>query len=201
MNLPDRTAKKMVVAAIFATVAGVAAGQAETYPSRPITIIGPFAAGGPADVLARIIGERMKASLGQPVISENVTGAGGSLALARVARATPDGYTLSLGNWGTHVINGAIYTLKYDVQGDFEPIALLASNPELIVARSTFPAKNLQEAIAWLMHRRSRFPQGGSDDAGRVWIGNVALATLTRPRPEQRSSARTSVIHVACRAT
>ena len=100
--------------------------MAQSFPSRPITLIVPFAAGGPLDAMARILSERMRVSLGQPVIIENVTGAGGSIGVGRVARAAPDGYTFGLGMWSTHVVNGAIYPLPYDVRSDFEPISLLA---------------------------------------------------------------------------
>src|SRR5262249_61954018 len=120
------------------------------YPSRPITMVVPFAAGGPTDAVARIMAAHMKVKLGQGFIIENVTGAAGSIGVGRVARAVPDGYTLSIGILGTHVLNGALYPLQYDVLKDFEPVALLASNPQLIVSKNAVPAKNLQELIAWL---------------------------------------------------
>jgi tripartite-type tricarboxylate transporter receptor subunit TctC len=110
--------------------------KAQSYRSRPITMVVPFAAGGATDVIGRIIAERMKQSLGQPVIIENVTGANGSIGVGRVARATPDGYTIGIGHWSTHVVNGAIYALQYDVLADFEPISLIASNPQLIIAKN-----------------------------------------------------------------
>jgi tripartite-type tricarboxylate transporter receptor subunit TctC len=113
-------------------------------------MIVPFAAGGPSDVIGRIFAERMRDSLGQPVIVENAPGAGGSLGTGRVARAPGDGYTLVLGFWGTHVANGALYSLRYDLLGDFEPIALLVSNPSLILAKKAMPAHDLKELIAWL---------------------------------------------------
>ena len=109
---------------------------AQTYPSRPITIVVPFSAGGPTDTIGRIMAERMRVPLGQTVIVENVTGAAGSIGVGRVARAAPDGYTLSIGHWSTHVVNGAIYPLPYDVFNDFEPIALSPAIRILIVARS-----------------------------------------------------------------
>jgi tripartite-type tricarboxylate transporter receptor subunit TctC len=107
------------------------AGQApaQPYPSRPVTFIVPYGAGGPVDTLARILSEPMRASLGQPVIVENVTGASGTIGVARAVRAAPDGYTVSIGNWPSHVVNGAIYTLPYDIRTDFEPVARLPSNP------------------------------------------------------------------------
>src|SRR5262249_9010472 len=124
--------------------------RAQGYPSRPITVIVPFPAGGPVDTLGRFISERMRASLGQPVIIENVSGAAGSLGVGRVARAAPDGYTLVMGIWSTHVVNAAIYALQYDVLNDFEPIALLTNNSSLIVAKKTMPAHDLKGLIAWL---------------------------------------------------
>ncbi len=123
---------------------------AQTYPSRPITIIVPFAAGGPSDVLARLLGERMRAVLNQPVIVENATGAGGTIGVTRAARAPADGYTVSFGHLGTHVINGAIYPLTFDLLDDLEPIGLIGGNPQLVVSKTAVPAKNLKELIAWI---------------------------------------------------
>jgi tripartite-type tricarboxylate transporter receptor subunit TctC len=123
---------------------------AQTFPTRPITLVVPFPASGPADVLARILSERMRLSLGQTVIVENVAGAAGTIALGRVARAAADGYTLILGNVGTHVFNGAIYSLGYDLVSDFEAVALLPSNNQLIIAGNAMPAKDLRELIAWV---------------------------------------------------
>src|SRR5579871_3695774 len=127
-----------------------------TYPSRSVTMINPFPAGGPLDTLARPLAARMSGVLGPPVIVENVTGADGSIGTARVARAAPDGYTLGLGYWGTHVANGAIYALQYDVLNDFVPIAELASGPLLLIARKDIAASSLGELIAWLKARPER---------------------------------------------
>jgi tripartite-type tricarboxylate transporter receptor subunit TctC len=135
----------VVVTAILGTEA-----SAQLYPSRPITIVVPLAAGGPNDTLARILSEPMRVSLGQPVIVENVTGAAGTVGTGRVARAPPDGYTIGMGFLGTHVLNGAIYSLPYDVVTDFEPIALVSSNPHLIVAKAALPAVDLRELTGWL---------------------------------------------------
>lgn len=126
-----------------------AAAQAH-YPSRPITLIVPFPAGGANDTLARIVAERMRGSLGQPVIIENVTGASGSIGSNRLAHAVADGYTIGLGNTATHVINSAILKLKYDARDDFEPVSLLATQPLLIVANKATPANSLGELIDWL---------------------------------------------------
>jgi tripartite-type tricarboxylate transporter receptor subunit TctC len=124
--------------------------RAQAYPSRPITMIVPFAAGGPTDVFARIMAEAMKRSLGQPVIIENVSGADGSIGVGRVARARPDGYTIDLSNLAGHVLNGAFYSLPYDVLNDFAPISPLVTNPFVLFAREAIPAKDLKELIAWL---------------------------------------------------
>jgi tripartite-type tricarboxylate transporter receptor subunit TctC len=134
--------------ALIATSGGDA--MADNYPSRSISLIVPFAAGGPADVIARIIAEQMRGSLGQTVIVENVAGAGGSLGTGRVARAAPDGYTIMMGNWSTHVANGVLYSLPYDLQSDFQPVSLVANELDLIVARSSIPVEDLQGLIAWL---------------------------------------------------
>jgi tripartite-type tricarboxylate transporter receptor subunit TctC len=139
-----------IIAVGFALACGVAAAAADDYPTRPITMVVPFAAGGPTDVVARLMAEHMGRTLGQNVIVEDVTGAAGTIGVGKVARATPDGYTISIGHWSTHVANGAIYALPYDLVTDFAPIAQLPANPMLIVSRDTLPAKNLGELIAWL---------------------------------------------------
>jgi tripartite-type tricarboxylate transporter receptor subunit TctC len=133
---------------------------AEVYPSRPITMVVPFPAGGPLDTLARILAEHMRASLSQTIIIENVTGGSGSAGTGRVARASRDGYTLGLGNTATHVINGAALQLAYDVRSEFEPISLLTSQPMLIVAKKTMPAKDLREFIVWLKENPDQASQG-----------------------------------------
>jgi tripartite-type tricarboxylate transporter receptor subunit TctC len=134
-------------AALLAAISTFAAAQA--YPSRPITVVVPFAAGGPTDTIARILGDRMARSLGQPVVIENTAGAGGTIAGNRVARATPDGYTVAIGHVGTHVIAGAVQKTSYDVYADFEPIGLACANPQIIVTKMDVPAKDLKELIAW----------------------------------------------------
>src|SRR5438067_9571957 len=138
------------VAIALALLAGGACADAQTYPTRPITIVVPFPPGGSTDVVARIMAERMRPLLGQPVVIENVGGAGGSIGVGRVARATPDGHTLDIGQWDTHVANGATFSLAYDVVKDFEPVVLLSSNPFLILAKKAMPADDLKGLIAWL---------------------------------------------------
>jgi tripartite-type tricarboxylate transporter receptor subunit TctC len=138
---------------IVALMAFGFAVRADNFPTRPITIIVPFAAGGPSDAMARILAERMKLALGQAIVIENVTGAGGSIGVARAVHAAADGYTISFGHLGTHVCNGAIYKLSYDLVDDLEPVALLPSNPMIIVSRNDVPAKSLAELLAWLKSR------------------------------------------------
>ncbi len=145
--------KKLVVAAALVagivSVAGIAGAQAQNYPTKQITLIVPFPPGGSTDVAARILAERMRAPLGQSVIVENVGGAGGSIAVGRVARAAPDGYTIDIGQWDTHV-GSIIYKLDYDLQKDFEPIGLISNNPQLMVAKKDLPADNLKDLVAWM---------------------------------------------------
>jgi tripartite-type tricarboxylate transporter receptor subunit TctC len=138
---------------------------AETFPSHPITIVVPFSAGGPSDAMCRILADRMKLRLGETILIENVTGAGGSIGVGRALRSPPDGYTISFGHLGTHVANGAIYKLGYDVVTDLEPVVLLPSNPMIIVSKNAVPAKTLQELLAWLRSRPTP-PTAGTAGAG-----------------------------------
>ena len=143
--------KRHVLAlALAAALSFAGQAAAQTFPSRPITIVVPYPAGGPSDTLARILGERMKQSLGQSVIVENPTGAAGTIGTGRVARSAPDGYTVILGHWQTHVINGATYTLQFDVVKDFEPISLVADNPVAFVGKEALAAKDMKDLIAWM---------------------------------------------------
>ena len=138
---------KLLAAAALCSLTTLAAAQA--YPSRPVTVTVPFAAGGPTDTIARIMAERMGRALGQTVVVENVTGAGGTIAGNKIAHAAPDGYSVTIGHIGTHVIVGAVQKTSYDVFNDFEPVAMIASNPQIIVANPNVPAKDLKELIAW----------------------------------------------------
>jgi tripartite-type tricarboxylate transporter receptor subunit TctC len=151
MTLPRRRFLH-VAAGVVALPALIRSGGAQTYPSRQITLVVPFPPGGSTDVAARIIAEKMKPLLGQPLIIENVGGAGGSIAVGRVARAAPDGYTIDIGQWDTHV-GSIVFNLNYDLQKDFEPIGLISVNPQLLVARKTLPANDLRELIAWMKAR------------------------------------------------
>jgi tripartite-type tricarboxylate transporter receptor subunit TctC len=141
--------RKLFVALALTMVAGIAGAQAQTYPSRSITLVVPFPPGGSTDAAARIMAERMRAPLGQPIVIENVGGAGGSIAVGRVARSAPDGYTFDIGQWDTHV-GSIIYKLDYDLEKDFEPIGLISNNPQLMVARNNLPANTLAELVTWM---------------------------------------------------
>jgi tripartite-type tricarboxylate transporter receptor subunit TctC len=152
-------ARKLLVAALLVG-AGVPAGRAQSFPSRPITMIVPFPAGGPSDVLARVMSQGMRAALGQPIVVENVSGAAGTIGVNRAQRATPDGYTIVLGNLGTHVFNGAVYPLGYDLVSDFAPVAQLPANHHLIVVGNAVPATNLGELIAWVRSQGEKVTAG-----------------------------------------
>ena len=155
---------------------------AQNYPSRQVTMIVPFAAGGPADTVARVMAERMRASLGQTVVIENVAGAGGSIGVGRIARAAPDGYTFGMGISSTQVVNPVIYSLPYDVQTDFEPITLIASNPHFIVAKKANPANDLKEFIAWLKANPDKATAGTAGNGSPPHIGAVFFQNLTGTR-------------------
>ena len=145
--------KRIFVAAMFILLTGISGmathAQAQSFPTRQLTLIVPFPPGGSTDVAARIMAERMRAPLGQTVVVENIGGAGGSIAVGRVARAAPDGYTFDIGQWDTHV-GSIIYKLEYDLQKDFEPIGLVSQNPQLMVARKDLPADNLKDLVTWM---------------------------------------------------
>jgi tripartite-type tricarboxylate transporter receptor subunit TctC len=145
-----RSALAIAAALCVCLAAGIAPASAQSYPSRPITLVVPFPPGGATDAISRILIEQMRGVLGQPLVVENVAGAGGNTGIARVWRAEADGYTLVIGHWGSHVVNGATYTLSYDLVNDFEPIAWIASTPQWIITRKTMPANNLQELVAWV---------------------------------------------------
>ena len=163
----------------IATSALVGAAVAQPYPSHPVTLIVPFGAGGPVDTLARTLSDAMRKSLGQPVVIENVTGASGTIGVGRAVRAAPDGYTVSIGNWPSHVVNGAIYALQYDVLKDFEPVARLPSNPYVVVARKDLPAANLQELIAWLKANPDKATQGTAGPGSGQHVSGVYFQNVT----------------------
>lgn len=177
--------RRQLIAFGTSAAAGLALPQivrSQGYPTRPITIVVPFPPGGAADTIARLIADQMHASLGQPVVIENVTGAAGSLGPGRVARAASDGYTLSLGTSGTHVVNGAMMALSYDVVDDFAPIALLTTQPLMIVARKDMPAKDLKELIAWLKAHPEKASQGTSGVGSTIHLTGLLFQKLTGTR-------------------
>ena len=174
--------RRTALATLAAGVASVAARptRAEAYPSRPITIIVPFAAGGPTDLIARLFGERMGKELGQQFIIDNVTGAAGSIAVGKAARSTPDGYTIQIGHVGTNVANGIIYkNLSYDVLTDLAPIARLPQNPMLVVTSNQVEAKNLKELVAWLKANPDKIPGGTAGIGSGSHLGALAFFAAT----------------------
>jgi tripartite-type tricarboxylate transporter receptor subunit TctC len=158
-----RTLAVTVLAALSTTAA-----FGETYPSKPITIVVPFAAGGPVDVMARALAEPMSATLGAPVLIENVPGAAGTVGVGRVAAAKPDGYTVSIGHWSTHVLNAAIYQLRFDIINDLSPVVMLPSAPQLIVARASLPVSSLTELATWLKSNNGNVGTAGVGSAIHV---------------------------------
>jgi tripartite-type tricarboxylate transporter receptor subunit TctC len=178
MKLPRRQVLQLAASAAALPVVSRIA-RAQTYPSRPLTMIVPYPAGGPTDTIARLLGERMRASLGQPMIIENVAGAGGNIGVGRVARAAGDGYTLGIGHWGSHVVNGAIYTLPYDLLTDLEPVALLSDGPQLIVAARSVPAKDIKELIAWLKANPGKAMVGTTGVGGASHLAGILFQNTT----------------------
>lgn len=163
-------------AAILLTGAGSASAQ--SFPDRPVTVIVPFSAGGPTDALIRTLGERMRESLGQSVLVENVTGAAGTIGVGRVARAVGDGYTLSFGHWSTHVINGAVYPLPFDLLTDLAPVALLTSYPMLLVSKNAVPAKDLKEFVAWVKANQDKAAVGSIGAGSAAHVAGVYFENI-----------------------
>jgi tripartite-type tricarboxylate transporter receptor subunit TctC len=177
-----RLAMKTLLWAAALALLGIGAAAAQNYPSRPITVIAPFPPGGPSDALARILSGPLEAALGQPIVIENVGGAGGTIGAARVARAEPDGYTLLIGQWGTQVVNPITYNLTYDAANDFAPIALLANTPQIIIARKDFPASDVRELIAWLKANPDKAQAGTVGAAGGAQVAGLYFQKITGTR-------------------
>ena len=176
------SAMKTLLWAAALALLGIGGAGAQTYPSRPITIIAPFPPGGPSDALARILSAPLEAALGQPIVIENVGGAGGTIGAARVARAEPDGYTLLIGQWGTQVVNPVTYNLTYDAANDFAPIALLANTPQMIIARKDFPASDVRELIAWLKANPDKAQAATVGAAGGAQVAGLYFQKITSTR-------------------
>jgi tripartite-type tricarboxylate transporter receptor subunit TctC len=178
ITLKSSDMKTLLFAAAL-TLIGCGAATAQVYPSRPITIVAPFPPGGPSDSLARILSGPLEKALGQPLVIENVGGAGGTVGVGRVARADPDGYTFLIGQWSTQVVNPATYNLSYDVVNDFAPIALLANTPQIIIARKDFPAKDVRELIAWLKANPDKANAATVGAAGGAQVAGLYFQKVT----------------------
>ena len=170
----------IALAALIGSIMGsIGSTAADIFPSRPITIIAPYPAGGLFDAIARVLAESMRGKLSQSVIVENVGGAGGSIAVGRVARAAPDGYTIAIGSGDQFVVNAAIYPLQYDVVKDFEPVALLMDGPNLIVSKNAIPASNLKELFAWLKANHAAVTHGHNGAGGALHLCGIELQRIT----------------------
>ena len=180
---------KILVALALAIFAGVVDAKAQAYPSRPITLVVPFPPGGSTDAAARIMAERMRAPLGQPIVIENVGGAGGSIGVGRVARAAPDGYTFDIGQWDTHV-GSIIYKLDYDLEKDFEPIGLISNNPQLMVAKNDLPANSLAELVTWMKANPGKINFVNQNAAANVTFSLILNQTLYRKPQDLVYSAK-----------
>jgi tripartite-type tricarboxylate transporter receptor subunit TctC len=178
MKFPRRQFLHLAAGAV-ALPAVAPMAMADTYPARPITMIVPYAIGGPADAIARTLADRMGVSLHQTVVVENFTGAGGSAGVGHLARAVPDGYTIGIGNWGSNVANGALYTLPYDLLTDFEPVSMLPSEPNLILAKTSIPAGDLQDLIAWLKANAAKATGGTSGVGGPSHVAGILFQQQT----------------------
>ena len=172
----------MIAAALAASLGAAGVASAQLYPSRSVTLVVSYPAGGPTDAIGRIMAEGLRASLRQTLIIENVAGAAGSIGTGRVARAAPDGYTLIFGNWASHVVNGAVYSLQYDVLNDFEPVSLIATQPMVIVARKTLPATDLKELVAWLKANPDKASAGGAGAGSANHVATVFFQKQTGTR-------------------
>ena len=168
--------RRLLCVVVAMVVLATAGAQAQPYPSKPITIVVPFSAGGPTDTLARIMADRMSRTLGQTVLVDNTTGAAGTVGVGRVARAPADGYTIGIGHWSTHVVNGAVYKLNYDLLNDFEPVALFASNPQLLVAKKAVAAKDLKELVDWIKDNPDKVTVGTAGVGAASHVSGVYFA-------------------------
>jgi tripartite-type tricarboxylate transporter receptor subunit TctC len=181
MRLPRRAFLQLPMGAAAFSI-GSRIARAQVYPSRAITMIVPFPAGGPSDTVARIMAEHMGVSLGQSIIVDNISGASGSIGVGRAVRAAGDGYTLSFGSWSTHVVNVAILALPYDPVNDLKPVGLIVDSPLLIITRKEMPAQDLNELIAWLKANPDRASQGTAGVASASHLAGVLFQKETGTR-------------------
>jgi tripartite-type tricarboxylate transporter receptor subunit TctC len=158
---------------------GVGGAVAQSFPAKPVVMVVPFSAGGPTDTIARLLGERMAKSLGQTVLIDNTVGAAGSIAMGRVARAAPDGYLIAIGHIGPNVFNGVIYNLQYDLLKDFAPVAMVATNPQVLVGKTSLPAKDLKELVAWTKANGDRVSFGTAGAGSPSHVTGVYYNQLT----------------------
>ena len=174
---------KTIRSFLLVALAGFAlAAWAQGYPARPVTIVVPFSAGGPTDTIARIMAARMSTALGQTVVVDNTTGAGGTIGVGRVVKAAPDGYLLGIGHIGTHVVNGAVYPLAYDLLKDLEPVGMFVTNPQIFISKLAVPAKDLKELIAWVKANQDKvsIATGGAGTPAHVSAAHFQSITGTR---------------------
>ncbi|HEY2338249.1 MAG TPA: tripartite tricarboxylate transporter substrate-binding protein [Burkholderiales bacterium] len=168
---------RYLLAAVLAL--GVGGAVAQSFPAKPVVMVVPFSAGGPTDTIARLLGERMAKSLGQTVLIDNTVGAAGSIAMGRVARAAPDGYLIAIGHIGPNVFNGVIYNLQYDLLKDFAPVAMVATNPQVLVGKTSLPAKDLKELVAWTKANGDRVSFGTAGAGSPSHVTGVYYNQLT----------------------
>jgi tripartite-type tricarboxylate transporter receptor subunit TctC len=171
-------------AAAAVALPSLSRAHAQSYPSRPVSMIVPYAAGGPTDTIGRIVAEHMRSELGQTIVPENIGGAAGSTGIGRLARAPADGLTIEVGNWSAMVVNGAIYPLPYDLKQDFEPIVLLAEAPQLVVAKKAVPPNDLKEFIAWLKANPDKTTTGTSGAGSPPHVAAILFQTMTGTRSQ-----------------
>jgi tripartite-type tricarboxylate transporter receptor subunit TctC len=165
--------------ALFAMCASITSTSAQDYPSSPISMIVPFAAGGPTDSLARLVADQMQHALGQSIVIVNVPGAAGTIGVGRVVRSPADGYTIGIGHWSTHVLNGAFYQLPYDLVTDLEPIALLPANPAFIIVKKDLPTNNVTQLVAWLKASEGKASAGTAGSGAVSHVVGVYFQNMT----------------------
>lgn len=172
---------------LLALLSAAFSAMSQNYPTRSIKLIVPFAAGGPTDTIARIVGERMGRTLGQQVVVENITGAGGSIAVSKLVQSAPDGYTIGIGHIGTHVIVEAIQPVQFDVLKDLAPVGMLCTNPQLLIAKNATPAKNLKEFLDYVKANENKVAAGTGGAGTPAHLSAVYL--------QQKTGAKFEIVH------
>ena len=177
-----KLSRRILFAALFGCALG--AGAQTAYPNRPISLVVAFSAGGPTDSIARIVAARMSTAIGEVVVVENTTGAGGTIGVGRIAKGTPDGYLIGIGHIGTHVVNGAIYPLTYDLQTDLVPVAMIATNRQILVGKLAIPAKNLKELITWVKANADKVSIGTGGAGTPAHVSAVYFQNVIGAKPQ-----------------